>query len=230
MLSKNQQGLSESSKLSPTKIIALLSIENAGFIKDVSFVDEFYKDGIVTASLTWNGDNKLAGGALGDASLTSLGVDVIKRMNRLSMAVDLSHLNRKSFYEALKEARFPCATHSGIDFILHHPRNLDDAQLKSIKEKGGIVGICFYPDFIGNDAVEGFLKALEHCLELYMEDNVSIGSDFDGADMSAGLKTVSDTVCLYKKTVMRFGKTVADKVFYQNASDFYYNVLTNRTL
>ncbi|MBO5909628.1 MAG: membrane dipeptidase, partial [Clostridia bacterium] len=111
------------------KIIALLSIENAGFIKDVSFVDEFYKDGIVTASLTWNGDNKLAGGALGDASLTSLGVDVIKRMNRLSMAVDLSHLNRKSFYEALKEARFPCATHSGIDFILHHPRNLDDAQL-----------------------------------------------------------------------------------------------------
>ena len=58
----------------------------------------------------------------------------------------------------------------------------------------------------------------------------SFGSDFDGADMSARLKTVSDTVCLYKKTVMRFGKTVADKVFYQNASDFYYNVLTNRTL
>ncbi len=45
------------------------------------------------------------------------------------MLIDVSHLNRKSFYDIAKVTKMPIvATHSCSDFICPHKRNLTDEQ------------------------------------------------------------------------------------------------------
>ena len=206
---------------------AMLSVEGGVPSFSPDFIETMRLDGVRTVSVTWNSDNVLAGGALGTGGLTNLGRNVISELNRCNMVTDLSHLNRRSFFEAVETADTVAATHSGIDALVKHPRNLTDAQLKAVKEKRGIIGLCVYPDFIGDDVFEGFYRAVIHCLELGLENNIAIGTDFDGAKMSRKLSKVSQLSGLYEFLIQRkIGKEQCDKIFYENSAEFYSNVMT----
>ena len=61
---------------------------------------ELKQDGVRLLTLTWNGENAIAGGCKTDKGLTPFGKNVIDKMNQINMAADLSHLNDKSFFEA----------------------------------------------------------------------------------------------------------------------------------
>lgn len=208
-------------------VSAMLSLEGGvpGFTPDD--VEMLYADGIRTVSLTWNFDNPLAGGAFGESGLTVLGRQVIAELNRFNMCTDLSHLNDKSFFEAAEYANFCLATHSGVESTVKHRRCLGDACLKVIKEKRGLVGLTVYPEFIGLEPYEGFYKAAVHCLELGLEDNIALGTDFDGAEMSQSLAKTADLAELYRYLCDRgLGKRLCDKIFFENQQEFYRNVLT----
>ncbi len=212
-------------------IKALLSVE--GGVPNFSpyFVEKLQLDGVRTVSLTWNYDNPLAGGAFGDGGLTPLGVDVIKELNRFKMAVDLSHLNQKSFFEVIDKADICLATHLGVFSTVKHKRNLTDEQFRAIKYKNGIVGLTVYPEFIGNDPYEGFYNAVIHCLELGLEDNLSLGTDFDGAIMHKSLSnTMHLNVLKDYLTDKNIPEGVLNKIFFENSDNFYNRVLTNFTL
>lgn len=213
-------------ELDSNGVSAMLSLEGGvpGFVPDD--VELLYADGIRTVSLTWNFDNPLAGGAFGESGLTTLGRQVIAELNRFNMCTDLSHLNEKSFFEAAEYADFCLATHSGVESTVKHRRCLSDACLKVIKEKRGLVGLTVYPEFTG-EPYEGFFKAAAHCLELGLEDNIAIGTDFDGAEMSQALAKTADLSKLYRYLRDRgFGKRLCDKIFFENQQEFYRNVLT----
>ncbi len=207
---------------------ALLSLEGGAVIDSTQRISDLYNDGIRTISLTWNYDNHLAGGALGDGSLTSFGIDVINCINRYNIAFDMSHLNRKSFFKALEFAKFPIVTHAGLDYLVPNKRNLTDEQVRLIAIKGGIIGLCFYADFIGKSVEDGFLRAVYNLLSKGYEDNIAIGSDFDGAKMDSLPQNLSETTILYKKCINLFGQKVCDKLFFTNSYNFYVNVLTNQ--
>ncbi len=206
---------------------ALLSLEGGIVINSTEMVESLFRDGIRTVSLTWNHDNDLAGGALGQGALTDFGKAVIQKLNQNKMVLDLSHLNRKSFFDCLEYARYVAATHTGLDALVPHKRNLTDEQLKTIKQKRGLIGLCLYPEFIGQNVMEDFTKAVEHALDLGLEDNLSLGSDFDGADMNKELCCLADVGSLYEKCEKIFGNTIAEKIFFYNSYNFYVNVLTN---
>ncbi len=202
----------------------LLSVEGGSIFEgnpDKAF--EIYKDGIRTVSLTWNGENQLAGGVNSQVGLKNGGKELIKNLNSLNMALDLSHLNDKSFFEAIELADFVLATHSNSRFICDNKRNLMDDQLKLIKDKKGLVGINFYPPFLNNENVmHQIYLNIRHMLKLGLENNIAIGSDFDGGQMAEELDCTAKIPNLYDFLLeMGMNRKILDKIFYENAFGFY---------
>lgn len=206
----------------PRNLTPLFSLEGGAVLEDDSDkIFDLKKDGIKFITLTWNGENKIAGGVNSQIGLTDFGREVIEKMNRLKIGCDLSHLNENSFYSAIEIADFPLATHSNCKSVCDHKRNLTDNQLKLIAQKGGIIGLCFYPDFLGDNVFEGIYRNIIHLLDLNMENNIAIGSDFDGALMDKNLKNISQVPDLYSYLEEKgLSKDLLDKIFSINANNF----------
>lgn len=210
---------------------AILSVEGGRVLEGrVERVDRLYADGVRMLTLTWNSENELCGGAYSSGRLTALGRRVIERMNDLSMAVDLSHMNRESFFDALPLCRFPVVSHTCLCGVNEHARNLTDAQLSAVIRAGGLVGLCFYPEFLGaGDPFEQLYRHIVHAIDLGGENALAIGSDFDGAQMDKKLCKLSQIPQLFdylhKKGLPR---SVENKIFCKNAMNYSTKVLTNQ--
>lgn len=202
----------------------ILSVEGGSLIEnDLDRVNHIYQDGVRLMTLTWNGENALAGGVYSDKRLTALGKQVLLRMNDLKMVCDLAHLNEKSFYDALNYARRPIVSHTCFYSVNPHPRNLNDQQLKLIAEKNGLVGLCFYPEFLGsNNVFEQLFLHIDHCLKMGFESILSIGSDFDGAKMSSQLKNAGQIRDLYPFLIKKgLSRQILENIFFKNAYYFF---------
>ncbi len=182
------------------KIAAMLSLEGGEALEvDVSILRILHKLGVRMMSLTWNHRNHLADGVNEDRTkggLTNLGVKVIDEMERLGMIVDVSHLSESSFWSLSEITDSPIiASHSNCRFLCDHPRNLTDGQIEGIADKGGVIGVNFYPKFLkkkGKTTVGDVADQIEHIINLVGVDYVGLGSDFDGISSTPiGLDDVS---------------------------------------
>lgn len=208
----------------PDNLTPIFTVEGGLLIEDdLSRVKAMYNDGIKALTLTWNGENQIAGGADTDAKLKDFGREVIDELNRFDIAVDLSHLNKKSFYGAIEIAKRPIVTHSCLEAVNDHRRNIDDNQLKLLTQRDGIFGLCFYPVFLGEgDVFENIYENIFHILDLGYEDYLSIGSDFDGAEMSEKLYDISAVPTLYEYLKSRnINVDILQKIFFDNAYRFF---------
>ena len=145
-------------------------------------VDEFYKLGVRIIQLTYNVANLVGDGCLEarNAGLTNFGREVVKRMNAVGMALDLSHCGDKTTAEAIElSTRPPLITHTGCRAIYRHPRNKEDRELRAAAGRGGVIGIYMMPYLGGTGyATEASLLAhIEHALKVCGEDHVGIGTD-----------------------------------------------------
>ena len=204
----------------------IMTVEGGAVIEDkTERIDQLKNDGISALTLTWNGENRIGGGAFSDAPLTDFGRAVINRLNKNKMFCDLSHINEKGFYKAIEIADYPFASHSCCRAICDHKRNLYDEQLKLIAQKNGVIGICFYPIFLGGQNVfEKIYENIYHMLLLDLENSICIGSDFDGAEMSDELKNISAIPKLYGYLSSRgINDKSLNKIFYTNADNFFFD-------
>lgn len=201
------------------KVKPIFAVEGGTVLEN--YADRLYdlkQDGVRILTLTWNGENAIAGGSKSEKTLTDFGKTVIDKMNKLCTAVDVSHLNDKSFYKVIELAEKPIATHSNCRFVCDVSRNLSDNQIKLICEKGGIIGINFYPLFLGEDVFEKIYENIFHLCDMGYEDNIAIGSDFDGADMSSQLRDITKIPGLYAHLEQKgLDNSLLDKIFYKNA-------------
>ena len=208
------------------KVNPIFAIEGGSVIEDdIARLHQFKKDAVRFITLTWNGENLIAGGVNSSKGLTDFGAHVIKEMNALKIAVDLSHLNDKSFYKVIEKADTVLATHSNCRAVCKHKRNLTDEQIKLIVEKNGIIGLNFYPLFLGDNFYEDIYRNIYHLIDLGCENNIAIGSDFDGADMCKEMKDISKIMQLYENLLQKgIKKPLLDKIFYKNAQEFMLNL------
>lgn len=208
------------------KVNPVFSVEGGTVLENKA--DRLYTlkaDGIKFLTLTWNGENDIAGGSKSDKGLTSFGKTVIEKMNKLNIAVDVSHLNDKSFYKVIELSEKPLASHSNCRSICDVPRNLSDDQIKLICEKNGIVGLNFYPEFLGENTLEKIYENIFHLCEMGLENHIAIGSDFDGADMCSELSDITKIPNLYAFLKGKgLNDTLLNKIFYKNAYEFYLNL------
>ncbi len=166
------------------KTAAFISLEGCDAITKVEDVQTLYDMGVRIASLTWNNKNQLAGGVDSKDELTLLGRKVIQEFSKIGIVVDVSHLNEESFWEVMRVVNWPMiASHSCSKSVFKHKRNLTDEQFSAIASRGGVVGINFYPLFLNGRRkayIKNIIKHIDHFLALGGENNIGLGSDFDG--------------------------------------------------
>ncbi|MBR5613309.1 MAG: membrane dipeptidase, partial [Bacteroidaceae bacterium] len=124
----------------------MLGIENGYAIgNDLCNIERFRNRGVVYMTLCHNGNNQLCGSARFNnegMGVNAFGEQVIKEMNRVGMMVDISHAGEQTFYDALNISSKPIvASHSSARALCNHPRNLTDAQLKALADKGGVAQV-----------------------------------------------------------------------------------------
>ncbi len=207
----------------PENLTPILTVENASLLEnDISRVETLKKDGVKALTLTWNNDNCIASGMKSYGGLKPFGYDVINEMNRNKIACDLSHINCEGFFEAVSLADYPFASHSCCDAVKNHPRNLTDAQILKIIDKNGIIGICLYPVFCGDNVFEGVYKNILHLINLGAAENIAIGTDFDGCVMPNELSNITKIVNLFEFLQEKnIAEQVLEGIFYKNAQNFF---------
>lgn len=210
-----------------------LTLENGNSLGDDLNNVEFWKSkGVCAVTLTWNGANSLGFGSSFQSTegLTRFGRDAVKELQRAGILVDVSHLNECGFYDCARLSKAPIiATHSNCFSVCPHSRNLKDEQIKTLFSLGGVMGICFYPEFLGRgDVFELIYEHIYHALELGGENRICFGSDFDGGEMSRMLDSVEKVKSLYDFLAGKgFGGELLSKIFFKNGENFFNNVLHN---
>ncbi len=213
--------------------VPFLTLENgAAFGNELENIYLWKERGVKAVTLTWNGANALGFGASfpdGDG-LTAFGKEAVSVMNECKIFCDVSHLNRKGFFDCLRFSKEPIiATHSNCKKLCFHQRNLDDEQIKALFSSGGFLGLCFYPLFLGKgDVFELIYEHIYHALELGGENQIGFGSDFDGAEMDKKLDSLEKVYDLSSFLAAKgFENELLEKIFYKNCDIFFNNVLHN---
>jgi len=123
----------------------------------------------------------------GDGGLTDAGRAYVRALNRKKIFVDLAHIHRRGFFDALAvhdRSQPVLVTHTGVSGVTPHWRNLDDEQLRAVADLGGTVGIMYEASFLGDSKLEGkvasVMRHLAHVVDTVGEDHASLGSDWDG--------------------------------------------------
>jgi membrane dipeptidase len=138
------------------KIAVMLGVEGGHAIdNDLAILREFHSHGVRYLTLTHNAATEWADSS-NDAprhnGLTDFGKVVIQEMNRLGMLVDISHVSDPTFYDVLETSRAPViASHSCCRALCDAPRNLDDAMIKALGSRGGVIHITFHDGFLSQE-------------------------------------------------------------------------------
>lgn len=171
----------------PGRVRGLIAIEGAQCLGgDLAALERFAARGLRSLGLvhlTANecGSPQAGPGARDDQGLTPFGRAVVARCEELGVLVDLAHLNRRGFDDALAQAtRPPLVSHTAVAGVKPLWRNVDDAQLRAVAERGGVVGVLFVPHYLGRDGLEGVVAHLRHVVDVAGEDAAALGSDWDG--------------------------------------------------
>ena len=190
-------------------------------------LDEWAAMGVRMAALTWNHPNALGTPHCVNATdgLTAFGRESVRRMIAMKIAVDVSHLNERGFWDTLSCGAVPLASHSCARALCGHTRNLTDEQLKALFEAGGYVGINFYPAFLsdsGRARIADIIRHLDHMLALGGENALGFGSDFDGIEKKPeDLQGPGDLPRLIAAMEDAFGAEIAEKIAGKNLIDYY---------
>lgn len=148
--------------LTQQKLACLMGVEGGHMIEDnLDYLDSFYKRGVRYMTLTWNNSTSWASSAKDETSppvegrksgLTPFGKQVVQRMNRMGMMVDVSHVGEQTFWDAISIITKPViASHSCAYALCPVFRNLKDDQLKAIAKNGGVVHLNFYSGFLDSN-------------------------------------------------------------------------------
>jgi len=127
-------------------------------------------------------------GGAADGRLTDRGREFVRALNHHRIFVDLAHINRQGFFDAL-EVHDPSqpfiVSHTGIAGVHKHWRNVDDDQLRAVARSGGVVGVMYQSSFLGDHywggRAERVVDHLAHIVATIGEDHAALGSDWDGA-------------------------------------------------
>ena len=150
---------------------------------DVRLLDVFYRLGVRVIQLTYNEKNMVGDGCteITDCGLSKFGKKLIRRMNKLGMLVDLSHVGYRTSMEAMEVSEAPVIfSHSDAWKVCQSKRNIKEDQILALKKKGGVIGMNVYPAFVKrtNPTLNDLLDHVDYYAKLIGTDHIGIGFDF----------------------------------------------------
>ena len=119
-----------------------------------------------------------------DTGLSPWGRELVSEMNRLGMIVDVAHVNRAGFLEAVGCSKKPCiVSHGACRSEYESFRSVDDGMIKALVDRGGLFGVVFAPMHITSSYFEGaraVFRHIDHIVKTFGDGHAALGSDFDG--------------------------------------------------
>lgn len=168
------------------KLGVILGLQNSDQFRRPDDVNTFHALGQRVSQLTYNSRNWIGNGATErrDEGISDYGVAIIERMNKVGMAVDVSHCGDKTTLDAFEISKKPVLiTHSNCRALTPgHPRVKTDEAIKKVGEKGGVMGITGVRMFVKNDeptTIEDLLNHFDHVRKLIGAEHLGVGSDID---------------------------------------------------
>ncbi len=168
------------------KVGVLLGLQNAEHFRTPDDVDFFHGLGQRVAQLTYNARNRIGNGATErrDEGISHFGVSIIERMNRVGMAIDVSHCGDRTTLDAFELSKQPVLiTHSNCRALVPgHPRLKTDEAIRAMAKSGGVMGITGVRNFVKNEeptTVEDVIDHFDHVRKLVGVEHLGVGSDMD---------------------------------------------------
>lgn len=168
------------------KIGIMLGVQNSSHFRRLDDVNEFWNLGQRVSQLTYNSRNRIGNGSTErvDGGLSDYGVAVVRRMNELGMAVDVSHSGDQTTLDACEFSRRPVLfTHSNVRALVPgHPRCKTDEAIRRMGATGGVMGITGVRMFVSSGeptTIEHMLDHYDHVARLVGVEHLGIGSDMD---------------------------------------------------
>lgn len=170
------------------KFAVMMNFQNATMLEgDADNVDALHALGMRAFQLTYNSRNLLGDGCTErtNAGLSDFGVEVVERMNKAGVLIDLSHCGRQTTFDGIALSQKPVAvTHSMVEkFRPGHPRAKTDDQLRALVDKGGVFGVAALGYFLGSDpggetTIETYADHIEHAIDVAGIEHVALSTDF----------------------------------------------------
>jgi membrane dipeptidase len=168
------------------QIAFIASLEAATAIEnEVDRLDILYGLGIRQSGIAYSEANTLGSGLkeARDGGLTEFGRQAVRRMNKLGIAIDISHSGDQTSLDTIEVSEKPIfITHAGARGLWDTKRMKPDTVLKAMAAKGGVIGIEAAPHTTltkkhPNHSIEGFMEHFEYCVGLIGIDHVAFGPD-----------------------------------------------------
>lgn len=216
----------------------VLSMEGADPILDPDHAKTWYDAGLRFVGLAHYGPSAYAHGTGSEGGLTVSGRELLKRMQELGIALDMTHLADESFWEAAKVYSGPIiASHNNCRALVPGQRQFSDDQIRLIIERKGVIGVAFdawmlAPDWNKNPekrppvSLENVVDHIDHICHLAGNtEHVAIGSDLDGgfgAEQSPNdLDTIADVQKIRGILLGRgYSETDVARIFHANWMNF----------
>ncbi len=179
----------------PRPIGYVLSLEGADSILTPAHLERAYEQGLRAVGLSHYGPGTYAAGTNSDGGIERCGFELLRKMDRLGMILDVTHLTDKEFWEALDGFSGPVwASHCNCRALVPHQRQLTDEQIRALIDRGGVIGMALdawmlvpawergrtLPQKVGL-RLENALDHLDHVCQLAGNTrHAAIGSDLDG--------------------------------------------------
>jgi membrane dipeptidase len=168
------------------KIGIMIGLQNSDQFRRPADVDFFHGIGQRVSQLTYNSRNLIGNGSTErrDDGISDFGVSIIERMNKIGMAIDVSHCGDRTTLDAFEISKKPVLiTHSNCRTLVPgHPRLKTDEAIKKVGEAGSVIGITGVRMFVKGDeptTVEHVIDHFDHVVKLIGPEHLGVGSDMD---------------------------------------------------
>jgi membrane dipeptidase len=168
------------------RIAMVPCMEGAAMIEnELDRLDVLFGLGVRMCGIAYSESNQLGGGVKdpGDGGLTRFGMDAVRRMNRLGMAIDLSHTGDVTAMQTCRLSDRPVfLSHSGARELFSERKLKDDDLLKAVADTGGVIGIEASPHTTisaehPRHSLESVMDHFEYCVDVMGIDHVGFGPD-----------------------------------------------------
>jgi len=149
--------------------------------EELRYIRLFFQLGVRMMHLTYNRRNVIGDGCgePNDGGLSDFGRAVIAEMNRLGVIVDVAHCGWRTSREAAEVSDRPIvASHTTCESIHEHIRSKPDNVIRAIVDKGGLIGICCVPVFLGGKGdIAKMMQHIDYAVKTFGADHVAIATD-----------------------------------------------------
>jgi len=164
---------------------AATSIEN-----EVDRIDILYGLGIRMMGIAYCESNQLGSGQEEDrdGGLTHFGHQAVGRMNRIGMAIDISHSDERTSLDVIEASRKPVfLTHGGarglcLEDMPNYRRCAPDSVIEACGQAGGVIGIEAAPHQTitvnhTEHTIDAMMEHFEYVKDLVGIDHITFGPD-----------------------------------------------------